>query len=71
VVNLGKWGSWSGGENKFSQMMYDKRQSCWNGPARSAMVRTEFADLPEKLPYKMNNLGIEFYEFFFSFPDYD
>jgi len=31
LVNLGRWGSWSGSEeNKFSQMLYEKGQSCWN-----------------------------------------
>jgi len=38
-VKLGKWGSWTGPENnKYSSWIYDKGQSCWNGPTRSAKV---------------------------------
>lgn len=38
-VSLGKWGSWTGPEeDKYSQMLLDKGQNCWNGPNRSARV---------------------------------
>jgi len=36
VVNLGRWGSWT---EKYSEMLLDHGQSCWNGPNRSARVR--------------------------------
>nr|XP_026691367.1 glucosidase 2 subunit beta isoform X2 [Ciona intestinalis] len=39
-TNLGRWGSWSGGnDDKYSKMKYDNGLTCWNGPARSTEVR--------------------------------
>ncbi|XP_078488428.1 glucosidase 2 subunit beta isoform X1 [Ciona intestinalis] len=39
-TNLGRWGSWSGGnDDKYSRMKYDNGLTCWNGPARSTEVR--------------------------------
>jgi len=37
--NLGKWGHWDGPEgSKYSAMLYEKGQNCWNGPDRSTKV---------------------------------
>lgn len=35
-TDLGKWGNW---QDDYSAMKYSGGQSCWNGPARSALVR--------------------------------
>lgn len=40
-TKLGVWANWSGvpESNKHSEMMYDKGQTCWNGPQRSVRVK--------------------------------
>ncbi|XP_064079784.1 glucosidase 2 subunit beta-like isoform X1 [Macrobrachium nipponense] len=39
-TRLGQWGEWSGPEtDRYSRMMYNNGQACWNGPTRSADVR--------------------------------
>jgi len=34
-TRLGKWGQWT---DKYTEMLYDKGASCWNGPTRSARI---------------------------------
>lgn len=37
---LGSWGQWTGPESdKYSEMLFDRGQACWNGPQRTAKIR--------------------------------
>lgn len=39
-TRLGSWGQWSGpDENMYEMMLFDRGNSCWNGPQRSTQVR--------------------------------
>ncbi|KAK2168544.1 hypothetical protein LSH36_16g11035 [Paralvinella palmiformis] len=37
-TSLGNWGKWSEEKNKYDAMIFEKGQSCWNGPDRSVKV---------------------------------
>ena len=36
--NFRNWGKWSEEKNKYDAMIFEKGQSCWNGPDRSVKV---------------------------------
>ena len=38
-TRLGTWGEWTGPEqDRYAKMKFSGGQTCWNGPARSAIV---------------------------------
>jgi len=60
-TSLGTWKEWSGVPYKYSEMLYDNGEKCWNGPNRSMRVqivcgaenKIDNVDEPNRCEYTM------------------